>query len=110
EVGLAIEEPYRRVLETGLALRDLEVVGAVPATSNMIRHWLSSYYPVFGSAGELVGINAVVIDITERKLLERQNRDNEEMFRVLFERSGDAQTLLAYNANFVSANPAAAAL
>ncbi|MBD8529512.1 PAS domain-containing protein [Massilia sp. CFBP 13647] len=106
--GIAIEEPYRRVLETRRALRDLEMEGEVPADPGVVRHWLSSYYPVFGAEGELVGINAVVIDITERKLLEQRNRDNEEMFRVLFEASGDAQALLAYNAGFVSANPAAA--
>ena len=110
EVGTAFEAPYRRVLETGRALRDLEVAGEVPAEPGVTRYWLSSYYPVFGAGRELVGINAVVIDITERKMLERRNRDNEEMFRVLFEGSGDAQALLAYNANFVSANAAAAAL
>ncbi|WP_227496493.1 PAS domain-containing protein [Massilia litorea] len=110
EVGVAFEAPYRRVLETGRALRDLEVAGEVPAEPGVTRYWLSSYYPVFGPEHELVGINAVVIDITERKMLERQNRDNEAMFRVLFEGSGDAQALLAYNANFVSANAAAATL
>ncbi|MFC5478119.1 PAS domain-containing protein [Massilia suwonensis] len=108
EVGVEFEAPYRRVLETGRALRDLEVAGEVPAEPGVIRHWLSSYYPVFGPQRELVGINAVVIDITERKQLEQRNRDNEEMFRVLFEGSGDAQALLAYNAHFVSVNPAAA--
>ena len=110
EVGVAFEAPYRRVLETGRALRDLEVAGEVPAEPGVSRYWLSSYYPVFDAAHELVGINAVVIDITERKRLEQRNRDNEEMFRVLFEGSGDAQALLAYNANFVSANAAAATL
>ena len=110
EVGVSFEEAYRRVRDTGRPLRDIETTGAVPAAPGVMRSWLSSYYPVFGPARELVGINAVVLDITDRKLLEQQNRDNEEMFRVLFEASGDAQALLAYNANFVSANQAAAAL
>ncbi|QNA88876.1 PAS domain-containing protein [Massilia sp. Dwa41.01b] len=110
EPGTAFEAPYRQVLETGRPLLDLEASGDVPARPGVMRHWLSSYYPVFGPGNELVGINAVVIDITERKLLEQQNRDNQEMFRVLFEASRDAQALLAYKANFVSANPAAAAL
>ncbi|MEW6371688.1 MAG: response regulator [Pseudomonadota bacterium] len=110
EVGAGFEEAYRRVRDTGRPLRDIETTGAVPAAPGVMRSWLSSYYPVFGPARELVGINAVVIDITDRKRLEQQNRDNEEMFRVLFEASGDALALLAYNANYVSANPAAAAL
>ena len=110
EIGLEFEEAYRRVRETLRPLRDIETSGEVPAQPGVTRAWLTSYYPVFGTARELVGINAVVIDITERKLLERRNRDNEEMFRVLFEASGDAQALLAYNANFISANAAAASL
>ena len=110
EVGVEFEQAYRRVRDTGRPLRDVETTGAVPAEPGVMRSWLSSYYPVFGPSRELVGINAVVLDITERKRLEEQNRDNEEMFRVLYEASGDALALLAYNANFVSANAAAAAL
>jgi len=110
EFGHGIEEAYRRVRETRRPLRDVETSGVLPSDPNTMRHWESSYYPVFGAARELVGINAVVIEVTARKLQEERNRDNDEMFRVLFEASGDAQALLAYNANFISANPAAAAL
>ncbi len=110
EIGASFEQAYHRVRETMRPLRDIETSGTLPSAPGTIRSWLSSYYPVFGAARELVGINAVVIEITERKLQEEQNRDNQEMFRVLFEASGDAQALLAYNANFISANPAAASL
>nr|WP_314544761.1 PAS domain S-box protein [uncultured Massilia sp.] len=51
-----------------------------------------------------------MLDITERKREEQRNRDNEELFRALFEGSGDAQVLVAYGAGFVSANQAAADL
>ncbi|MEW6020702.1 MAG: PAS domain-containing protein [Pseudomonadota bacterium] len=110
ETGASFEQAYHRVRETMRPLRDIETSGTLPSAPGTVRSWLSSYYPVFGAARELVGINAVVIEITERKLQEEQNRDNQEMFRVLFEASGDAQALLAYNANFISANPAAASL
>jgi len=110
EAGPGIEEAYRRVRETRRPLRDVETSGTLPADPELMRYWLSSYYPVFGANRELLGINAVVIEITQRKQMEQQNRDNEEMFRALFEASGDAHALLAYNANFISANPAAAAL
>jgi PAS domain S-box-containing protein len=37
------------------------------------RHWVSSYTPVRGLAGELLGVGLTVIDVTERRrLLERQ--------------------------------------
>ncbi|WP_020652182.1 response regulator [Massilia niastensis] len=110
EVGHAFETGYRRVLENGRPVVEQEATGEVPATPGVLRHWISSYYPVFGPDRQLVGVNAVVLDITERKQQEQRNRDNEEMFRALFEASGDAHVLVAYAAGFVSANQAAADL
>jgi PAS domain S-box-containing protein len=72
-----------------------------------MRHWICSYYPVFGAAQELVGINAVVLDISERMQQEQRARDNEVLYRALFEGAGDAHVLIAWNAGFVSANQAA---
>ena len=109
-IGKDFESSYRKVLETGRPLLEIEAAGEVPSTPGQTRHWISSYYPVWGPEHQLMGVNAVVLDITERKRQEQRNRDNEEMFRVLFEGSSDAQVLLAYGAGFVSANQAAATL
>jgi PAS domain S-box-containing protein len=68
---------------------------------------MCSYYPVYGPQRELAGINAVVLDITERKRQEERDRDNEALFRALFEGSADAHVLTALGAGFVSANQAA---
>jgi PAS domain S-box-containing protein len=107
ERGIRIEQPYRRVLATGRPLIDVEDSGESPAEPGVVRYWTCSYYPVYGPERELVGINAVVLDITERKRQEQRNRDNEELFRTLFEGSGDAHVLVAYGAGFISANQAA---
>nr|WP_229481861.1 PAS domain-containing protein [Massilia sp. JS1662] len=107
ERGIHIEQPYRRVLATGRPLIDVEDSGESPAEPGVMRHWICSYYPVYGPDRDLVGINAVVLDITERKRGEQRNRDNEVMFRALFEGSGDAHVLIAYGAGFISANQAA---
>ncbi|MCS0614860.1 PAS domain-containing protein [Massilia kyonggiensis] len=107
ERGIHIEQPYRRVLATGRPLIDVEDSGESPAEPGVMRHWICSYYPVYGPDRDLVGINAVVLDITERKREEQRNRDNEVMFRALFEGSGDAHVLIAYGAGFISANQAA---
>ena len=107
ERGIHIERPYRRVLATGRPLIDIEDSGESPAEPGVMRHWICSYYPVYGPDRDLVGINAVVLDITERKRQEQRNRDNEVMFRALFEGSGDAHVLIAYGAGFISANQAA---
>jgi PAS domain S-box-containing protein len=110
ERGVAIEEPYRRVLASGRPLLEREDSGDSPAEPGVMRHWMSSYYPVYGPGRELVGINCVVVDITERKRQEERNRDNEALFRALFEGSADAHVLTALGAGFVSANQAAVAL
>nr|WP_307736135.1 PAS domain-containing protein [Massilia pinisoli] len=107
DLGVRIEKPYRQVLATGRPLIDVEDSGDIPAAPGVMRHWICSYYPVYGPDRELVGINAVVLDITERKRQEQRNRDNEELFRTLFEGSGDAHVLIAYGAGFLSANQAA---
>ena len=109
-VGAEFETGYRKVLETGRPLLEVEATGEVPSTPGQSRHWISSYYPVWGPEHQLMGVNAVVLDITERKRQEQRNRDNEEMFRVLFEGSSDAQVLVAFGAGYVSANQAAADL
>ncbi len=107
ERGIHIEQPYRHVLTTGRPLIDVEDSGESPAEPGVMRHWICSYYPVYGPDRDLVGINAVVLDITERKRQEQRNRDNEVLFRGLFEGSGDAHVLIAYGAGFISANQAA---
>ena len=107
ERGIVIELPYRQVLASGRPLIEVEDSGPSPADPDTVRHWMCSYYPVYGPERELAGINAVVLDITERKHQEQRNRDNEELYRALFEGSGDAHVLVAYGAGFVSANQAA---
>jgi len=105
--GVEIERPYRQVLASGRPLVDVEDSGESPAEPGVMRHWICSYYPVFGAAQELVGINAVVLDISDRMQQEQRARDNEVLYRALFEGAGDAHVLIAWNAGFVSANQAA---
>ncbi len=109
-IGSEIERHYRHVIETGQPLTDVEATCSAPAMPGDVRHWLSSYYPVMGPDRKLVGVSAVVLDITERKLQQQRERDHQELFRALFEASGDAHVLLAYGAGYVSANQAAATL
>jgi two-component system, sensor histidine kinase and response regulator len=110
DTAAEIERYHRHVLETGRPLVGIERSNDVPAEPGVMRHWLASYYPVFGPDRAIAGVNAVVLDITERKLLEQRNRDNEELFRALYESSCDANMLVASGAGFVSANQAAATM
>lgn len=64
-----VEEDLRRVLKTGKPLIEREVIGRTPASAQT-RAWLVSYYPVRTAADLLLGIGAVVVEITERKRAE----------------------------------------
>ena len=110
ERGVEIERHYRQVLDSGRPLIEIEDSGASPADPDIMRHWICSYYPVYGPERELVGINAVVLDISERKQQEQRYRDNQELYRALFEGSDDAHVLAAHGAGYVSVNQAAVAL
>jgi PAS domain S-box-containing protein len=109
-LGAEYEQCYRRVAETGRPMVEVESSAEAPSAPGHMRHWIASYFPVYGTDAALVGVSAVVLDITERKLLQQRERDHQEMFRALFEASGDAHLLVAYGAGYVSANQAAATL
>lgn len=60
----------KQVLETGQPVLNREVNGFTPASPQEIRHWLVSYYPVRISEGQLLGIGAVVVELTDQKRAE----------------------------------------
>ena len=80
-----IEPLYRQVLDTGVAVLDVEVDGPSEADPLHPRHWLLSYYPV-DIDGEIIGIGIVALDITERKQVEQEQR----RLAAIVETSGDA--------------------
>ncbi len=65
-----------RVMQTGLPVLGIEVNGSqFNGINKDPRHWLADFYPVWLPEGELLGVGAIVADITERK------RDEEELIR-----------------------------
>jgi PAS domain S-box-containing protein len=72
-----LEPLYRRVLESGQPLLNLEVSGQTPAAPGQARHWLVNYYPV-RVQDEIVGLGILVMDITELKRLEAELRQRAE--------------------------------
>ena len=85
-----LEPLFRRILEKGEPVVDLEVSGETAAAPGVVRHWLTNYYPVGPSEGAPVGVGIVVTEITERKQAEVRLRESEERFHRLVELSPDA--------------------
>ena len=67
ELGPVLEPLYRRVLETGEPLVHTESTDDAALNLGERRHWLSSYYPVRTTDGEVIGVGAVIMEITDRK-------------------------------------------
>jgi PAS domain S-box-containing protein len=67
-----LEATSRRVVETGEPVVDLEVEGETPGAPGR-RVWLESWYPV-RSDGDIVGIGALVRDVTKERDAEEFQR------------------------------------
>ncbi|MDI1476010.1 ATP-binding protein [Polyangium sp. y55x31] len=63
-----VAEPmFRKILETGKPLKDVELVGETPAQPGKKRVWMESFFPLRDASGAIVGINVVCEEVTERR-------------------------------------------
>jgi PAS domain S-box-containing protein len=69
DVWSQMQAVYRKVLETGQAVVNVEVERELPLASGH-RFWLASYYPV-RIEDQVIGVGIVVVDITEREEADR---------------------------------------
>ena len=81
ELAERVESNFRRVLETGEPIIDAECSGFTPADPGVEHAWVASYCPVTDADGQVVGVNVVVQDITERKAYERRLREAGESLK-----------------------------
>ncbi|MBV8950888.1 MAG: SpoIIE family protein phosphatase, partial [Actinobacteria bacterium] len=65
-----LEPILRQVLDTGEAAVGVEIRGQTKARPGAERHFLVSAYPVIEPGGGLIGLGAIVLEITDRKRAE----------------------------------------
>jgi PAS domain S-box-containing protein len=70
EIANVVEPFYRRVIDTGKPILDVEV--SVPTRAGVMLPYLVSYYPVKDCEERVLGVNVVVVEITERKRIEEE--------------------------------------
>ena len=75
ELGTQIEATLAEVVRSRAAVRDQEVSGATPSAPAETRHFRVDYFPVPQADGSLLGVAAVVADITaERQMADERGR------------------------------------
>jgi signal transduction histidine kinase len=67
-----LEPVFRRVIETGEPALNLEQSVVTNAKPGIVRHFIASFYPIRNSGGRPLGVNVVVMEITERKKIEEE--------------------------------------
>lgn len=79
----------RQVLQTEEALVNLEIVGETSRSPGEMRIWINSFYPVYSQAaatgenrGPLLGVGAIVLEVTEQRRAEKELQTNREQQRV----------------------------
>jgi len=68
KVADSVEPHYRHVIETGEPVLNCEM--SVPGENE--QHYDVSYYPIKDRTGKVLGVNVVVVDITQRKQVEKE--------------------------------------
>jgi PAS domain S-box-containing protein len=72
EVADTVEPVMRRVIETGELASNIEISTPMLSNPNVLRHFIASYYPIKNGGGRALGINSVVVEITQRKRIEEE--------------------------------------
>ena len=69
-----VEPLLQKVLATGKPMLNLELSGETPGQPGVVRHWMESFFPIFGRGSKTDGIGAILVEITERKRVEEELR------------------------------------
>jgi PAS domain S-box-containing protein len=79
QIAEVVEPLYRQVIEAGQPVLGREIHGVSAAQPGVERDWLVSYSPVNTAEGAMLGVQALVQDITERKQFEDQLRQTQKL-------------------------------
>ncbi len=74
DLAPTVESLIRQVLATGEPVLDYEFVAAPGPAPAQLRHWRVNYYPVREGDGTLLGVGAIVLDVTAQRQAEGRAR------------------------------------
>ena len=80
-----VNQAYRRVLATGEAVPAAEMTGTPPSRPGRTSTFIAGYYPVYGADGTMVGITAMLMDISQQKDAEAALRRSKGLMKSVLE-------------------------
>ena len=104
EIASTVGSMYEKVLSTNEPILNLEVSHATTAHPDVVRDWLSSYFPLPGEDGEPIGIGAFVLEVSDRKALERELVLRQSRFDAFFAAAPASMFIFDDQLRFVQAN------
>jgi PAS domain S-box-containing protein len=72
QIADTVEPVCRGVIETGEPALNVEQSAELASEPGAARHFISSFYPIKNGGGRVLGVNIVVMEITERKKIEEE--------------------------------------
>jgi PAS domain S-box-containing protein len=68
------EPLLQQVLATGEPILNTELSGETPSQPGVQRHWMESFFPIFGKDHKPDGVGVIFVEVTERKQAEDELR------------------------------------
>ncbi len=78
---------YEQVLLTGQPILNQEMSGALPSQPDVIRYFLTSYFPIPTEDNRPSGVGTVMLEISERKRAELAVQEGRQRYQLLAEAS-----------------------
>jgi PAS domain S-box-containing protein len=85
DVRRSVLADYRIVLESGKPLTGIERTGFPASSPDQLHHWVLSYYPQFGTDGKIIGITALLLDVTEQKHVQAELQRSRQLLSSVVE-------------------------
>lgn len=70
-----VEPQFGQIIRTGEPILNFEISGETPAQPGVQRDWIAHWVPLKDHIGQVIGINVVVEEVTDRKRMEAAERE-----------------------------------
>ncbi len=103
-IAEALGPLYQQVFSSNQAILNMELSHPTTAQPDVTRDWLASYFPLPGEDGKPIGIGAFILEVTDRKNLERELALRQTRFDAFFAAAPASMFIFDDHLRFVQVN------